>query len=162
MEFWSFFAIWILAFTAIIAGIGWGIKDKSTLNTIEKAVYIVGGVMSVLGGLVHTFFQKQSNDAVGIPNSILFQNNPYEMFRIETGIANIVIGTAQIVAAFYTETRLLAIIVVCGWGWLLALNHLVHFKSEGYLLRKGATLFGPWPFYASIFFPALLLTLYFL
>ena len=86
-----------------------------------------------------------------------------EVFRTETGIADIVVGVAQVIAAFYIKLRLLAIVVVCSWGWSLALNHILNIKdSDAFLSKKGNTIWGLMPFYASIFFPALLLTFYLL
>lgn len=158
---WQFFLVFV--FSGTIVGLALGVKDNDTRDLIAQIVYLVSGVLSIFGGLVHTFSKKQSNEAVGITNTNFNINKSMEVFRIETGIADIVVGTAQIIAAFNIEIRLLAIVVVCSWGWLLALNHILRVNnSEAFLSKKGNTMWGLLPFYASIFFPALLLTFYLL
>ena len=162
MNYFIWHLFLIIAFSGIIVGIALGVKDENTLDLIEQIVYLVTGIFFIFAGLIHIFFKKQSNEAVGIPNNGYIFNQSMELFRLETGVADIVVGIPQIIVAFNTELQLLALIVVCSWGWLLAFNHLSNINNpEAYLPQKFNTMGGLWPFYASIFFPALLLTLYF-
>lgn len=146
---------WLLVTVGIVVGLTRGIEGKDARNRCEEAVYIIAGAFSIMGGLVHIFFPRLGAEETGYPQN--------ELFQLEVGIANLVIGIAQIVAGTRPETHLLAVVLVTSWGWMLAINHVWSFLAgnpHSYLLRQSARWFGPWPFYCSIIFPAILLSFY--
>ena len=152
--FWQVFG-WLTWTAGITAAIILFVESASERARWEEAIYIVSGGLIIISGLVHILWP-----AIAAGETGHIQN---DLYQFEVGVADLIIGVVQIIGSQNIESRMIIVILTCGWGWTLAANHIWSFikgDPNGYLLRQSNRWFGAWPIVPSLQFPALLLSMY--
>jgi hypothetical protein len=129
----------------LIAHGGPGFAHQALRNALVYSV----GVGGLLAGLGHTVFRDQVADSIGWP-----KGNP---FQIEVGFANVAIGVAGVMCAWYAGRFWLAtIVIVSVYLASAAVVHVVDMvRSSNYAPGNAGFVFW-W----DLALPALLVVLY--